>query len=97
MKIQLTKKEVKNTLAIMDKVEDGASVEFRKALKDTKSVKWHVGLSGDVEVEISEEYMSEFLAVYGKYIGLLVPQLKALYETIKLFQKDAESVINKYI
>ena len=41
--------------------------------------------------------MSEFLAVYGKYIGLLVPQLKALYETIKLFQKDAESVINKYI
>ncbi len=97
MKIQLTKKEVKNTLAIMDKVEDGASVEFRKALKDTKSVKWHVGLSGDVEVEISEEYMSEFLAVYGKYIGLLVPQLKALYETIKLFQEDAESVINKYI
>lgn len=96
MKIQLTKKEVKNTLAIMDKVEDGASVEFKKAIKDTKAVKWHIGLTGDVDIEINEEYMSEFLAVYGKYIGLLVPQIKSLYETVKLFQEDAESVINKY-
>ena len=39
MKIQLTSKEIKNTLAIMDKVESGASIEFKKAIKDTKAVK----------------------------------------------------------
>lgn len=97
MKIQVTKKEVKSLLGIMDKVEDGASVEFRKALKDTKAVKWHVGLTGDVEIEINEDYMAEFLDLYGKYIGLLVPQIKALYETVKMFQEDAETVVQKYI
>lgn len=96
MKIQLTQKEVKNTLAIMDKVEDDASVEFKKAIKDTKAVKWHLGASGTVDIEISEEYMSDFLTVYGKYIGLLVPQIKTLYETVKLFQEEAESVVHKY-
>ena len=97
MKIQLTPKEIKNTLAIMDKVESGASIEFKKAIKDTKAVKWHLSTSGIVDIEINEEYMSDFLTVYGKYIGLLVPQIKTLYETVKLLQEEAESVVHKYI
>lgn len=97
MKIQLTSKEIKNTLAIMDKVESGASMEFKKAIKDTKAVKWRLGASGIVDIEINEEYMSDFLTVYGKYIGLLVPQIKTLYETVKLLQEEAESVVHKYI
>ena len=97
MKIQLTSKEIKNTLAIMDKVESGASIEFKKAIKDTKAVKWHLGTSGIVDIEINEEYMSDFLTVYGKYIRLLVPQIKTLYETVKLFQEETESVVHKYI
>lgn len=97
MKIQVTKKETKSLLAIMDKVEDGASVEFKKALKDTKAVQWHVDITGDVSIEINEDYMTEFLDLYGKYIGILVPQIKALYETARMFQKDAEAVIQKYV
>ena len=97
MKIQLTSKEIKNTLAIMDKVESGASIEFKKAIKDTKAVKWYLGASGIVDIEINEEYMSDFLTVYGKYIGLLVPQIKTLYETVKLLQEETESVVYKYI
>ena len=97
MKIQLTSKEIKNTLAIMDKVENGASMEFKKAIKDTKAVKWRLGASDIVDIEINEEYMSDFLTVYGKYIGLLVPQIKTLYETVKLLQEEAESVVHKYI
>lgn len=97
MKIQLTSKEIKNTLAIMDKVESGASMEFKKAIKDTKAVKWHFGASGTVDIEINEKYMSDFLTVYGKYIGLLVPQIKTLYETVKLLQEETESVVYKYI
>ena len=97
MKIQLTSKEIKNTLAIMDKVESGASIEFKKAIKDTKAVKWQLGASGIVDIEINEEYMSDFLTVYGKYIGLLVPQIKTLYETVKLLQEETESVVHKYI
>ena len=97
MKIQLTSKEIKNTLAIMDKVESGASIEFKKAIKDTKAVKWHLGASGIVDIEINEEYMSDFLTVYGKYIRLLVPQIKTLYETVKLLQEETESVVHKYI
>ena len=97
MKICITKKEVKSLLNIMDKVEDGASVEFKKALKDTKAVKFHVNLTGDVEVNVNEDYMEDFLNLYGKYIGLLVPQAKALYETVKAFQVEAKDVIHKYI
>ena len=97
MKICITKKEVKSLLNIMDKVEDGASVEFTKALKDTKAVKFHVNLTGDVEVNVNEDYMEDFLDLYGKYIGLLVPQVKALYETVKMFQKETEDVIQKYV
>ena len=97
MKICITKKEVKSLLNVMDKVEDGASVEFKKALKDTKAVKFHVNLTGDVEVNVNEDYMEDFLDLYGKYIGLLVPQVKALYETVKMFQEEAEDVIHKYI
>ena len=97
MKICITKKEVKSLLNVMDKIEDGASVEFKKALKDTKAVKFHVNLTGDVEVNVNEDYMEDFLDLYGKYIGLLVPQVKALYETVKMFQEEAEDVIHKYI
>lgn len=97
MKICIAKKEVKSLLNVMDKVEDGASVEFKKALKDTKSIKFHINLTGDVEVEVSEDYMEEFLDLYGKYIGLLIPQVKALYETVKMFQEEAEDIIQKYV
>ena len=97
MKICITKKEVKSLLNIMDKVENGASVEFKKALKDTKAVKVHISLTGDVEVNVNEDYMEDFLDLYGKYIGLLIPQIKALYETAKTFQEEAEDVIHKYI
>ena len=98
MKIQLTSKEIKNTLAIMDKVESGASMEFKKAIKDTKAIKWSLSASsGTVDIEINEEYMSDFLTVYEKYIRLLVPQIKTLYETVKLFKEETESVVHKYI
>ena len=97
MKICITKKEVKSLLNVMDKVEDGASVEFKKALKDTKAVKFHINLTGDVEVNVNEDYMEDFLDLYGKYIGLLVPQAKALDETVKAFQVETEDVIQKYI
>ena len=97
MKICITKKEVKSLLNIMDKVEDGGAVELKKALKDTKAVKFHVNLTGDVEVNVNEDYMEDFLDLYGKYIGLLVPQVKALYETVKMFQEETEDVIQKYI
>ena len=97
MKICITKKEAKSLLNIMDKVEDGASVEFKKALKDTKAVKFHINLTGDVEVNVNEDYMEDFLDLYGKYIGLLVPQAKALYETVKMFQEETEDVIHTYI
>ena len=97
MKICITKKEVKSLLNVMDKVEDGASAEFKKALKDTKAVKFHVNLTGDVEVNVNEDYMEEFFNLYGKYIGLLIPQIKALYETVKMFQEETEVVFHKYI
>ena len=97
MKICITKKEVKSLLNIMDKVEDGASVEFKKALKDTKAVKFHVNLTGNIEINVNEDYMEEFFDLYGKYVGLLVPQAKALYETVKMFQEETEDVIHKYI
>lgn len=100
MKICIEKKEVKALCEVMDKVKEGASEEIKEAfknIKETKALKIHVNLSGNVEIEISDEYMAEFLSVYGKYIGIIIPQIKALFETIKTFQEESFAVVNKYI
>lgn len=97
MKIKFTKKEIKSTLAIMDKIENGSSEEFKKTIKDNKAIKWNLSLTGEVDIEVNEEYMSEFLDMYGKYIGLLVPQVKTFYETVKLLQEETETIVSKYI
>ena len=48
-------------------------------------------------LKVNEDYIEDFLDLYGKYIGLLIPQIKALYETVKIFQEEAEDVIQKYV
>ena len=100
MKICIEKKEAKALCEVMDKVKEGASEEVKEAFKNakqTKALKINVNLSGNVEIEISDEYMAEFLSVYGKYIGIIIPQIKVLFETVKTFQEESFAVVNKYI
>ena len=100
MKICIEKREAKALCKVMDNVKEGASEEIKEAFKNakqTKALKINVNLSGDVEVEISDEYMAEFISVYGKYMGIIIPQIKVLFETVKTFQEEAFEVVGKYI
>ena len=100
MKICIEKREAKALCKVMDNVKEGASEEIKEAFKNakqTKALKINVNLSGNIEIEISDEYMTEFISVYGKYIGIIIPQIKVLFETIKTFQEESFAVVNKYI
>ena len=100
MKICIGKREAKALCKVMDNVKEGSAEEIREAFKNakqTKALKINVNLSGDVEVEISDEYMAEFISVYGKYMSIIIPQIKALFETAKMFQEESFAVVNKYI
>lgn len=96
MIITLTRQEVTSLMNVMNAVEENGSNELKEMLKDNKIISYKVGLTGSVEVQIKPEYMEEFLAVYEKFIGLFVSQAKALYESVCLFQQEAEQVVNKY-
>lgn len=100
MKICIEKKEVKALCEVMNKVKEGSAEEIKdmfKNIKETKALKININLSGNVEIEISDEYMAEFLSVYGKYIGIIIPQIKALFETVKTFQEESLKIVDKYI
>ena len=100
MKICIGKREAKALCKIMDNVKEGASEEIKEAFKNakqTKALKINVNLSGNVEIEISEEYMEEFISLYGKYMSIMIPQVKALLETAKMFQEESIGVVTKYI
>lgn len=90
MIITLTRQEVTSLMKVMDTIEENGSNELKEMLKDNKIISYKVGLTGSVEVQIKPEYMEEFLAVYEKFIGLFVSQTKALYESVCLFQQEAQ-------
>jgi RNA-binding protein YhbY len=95
MKIKLTPKEAQTLQNIASSIDEEVVEEITEVMKDNKLIKIEVLPTG-VTIKIDSDYTEEFLSVYGKFIKLIVPQIKTMYETVILFQEEAEKVIEKY-
>ena len=94
MKIVLNKTEVAAVKDIFVKADTSVNIGDvlnKKLVKVSADI-----LTGNVTVTIKDEYVAEFLITYGKYIGLLLPQLKGVVSTVKSMANDLSGVVVKY-
>lgn len=96
MKIKLTAKEAQTLNNIASSIDEKTLEEITEAIKDNKLIKIETLPTG-VTIKIDSDYTEEFLSVYGKFIKLIVPQIKTMYETFIVFQEEIEEVIEKHI
>lgn len=98
MVIKFSKQEIAELQNVMENAEQGSVEELQSLVKDTNLVKFRLHpIEKSLEVIINEDYMVDFLQVYGRFVPLFVSQTKALFETIKLFNEEAETIVNKYL
>lgn len=105
MKVILTKKELKSYESIMVDVASSAKKNIEAEISLIKEklttgngiVKVRPLLTGGVLIAISEEYLIEFMKVYGRYANILVAQGIGLYQTLIAMQSDLEGVVSKHV
>jgi hypothetical protein len=95
MQIKLTAKEAEQLKEIVSSVDEDALEDITEAIKDNKLIKTKLSPAGIV-IKINSDYTEDFLSVYGKFIKILIPQAKTMYETVILFQEEIEEVIEKH-
>lgn len=97
MVFKFSKKEVAELKNIMETAEPGSLVSYKELLKDSNLMKFRiVPMDGSLEVIINEDYSVEYLQTYGRYVGLLSSQAKALIETVRLLTMETDYVTSKY-
>lgn len=98
MKIILSFKEVKEIKNIMESVETGSSKAFIDSLKGNKVITCNIdAFNQKVSINIKEEYVVDFLAVYGKYTQILISQAKVIKSTLETFGIETAKVIEKHV
>ena len=98
MKITLSLRETMRLKAIMGAIDENSVKELTKGLEESNLAKVNYDiLAGNVTVEIDEEYVSEYLEVYEKYIDILVQQAKVLFKTSIMLQSETGKVVEKYV
>lgn len=97
MKIILSFKEVKELKNIMETIEKDSCEAIVESFKNNKVLTCNVDMiKQQITVNIKEEYMIDFLAVYGKYAQVFVSQAKFIKNTIEAFGAETAKVIEKY-
>lgn len=97
MKISLSFKEIKEMKEIIEAVEKDSSKAFIDSFKKNKLITCNVDMFNQkVVLNIKEEYIVDFFAVYGKYTKVLVSQTKAIMETVEMLGQDTARVVEKY-
>lgn len=94
MKISLTPKEAEQLKEIVSSVDEDILEDIVDSL-NSKLVKTKLSPTG-VVIKINPNYTEDFLAMYGKFMKLIVPQIKAVYETVIVFQQEAEKIFEKH-
>lgn len=104
MKLILTKKEVLAYKEVLVGISDTLKYDGLEALNELKDslsgnniVKYKVFPGGNVVVSIKEDYLVEFMGVYGKYANILVSQGLTMYQTLLALQLDIDNVITKHM
>ena len=98
MKIVLTGKELSAIKSIMEHTESGSVNELAKGLKDNKIISYSVQpLKKEIEIEVNPDYVSDFLDVYDRFIGIIVDQTKALFKTALMLSEETGKIVEKYV
>lgn len=98
MKIVLTGRELSAIKSIMEHTESGSVNELAKGLKDNKVISYSVQpLKKEIEIEVNPDYVSDFLDVYDRFIGIIVDQTKALFKTALMLSEETGKIVEKYV
>lgn len=98
MKIVLTGRELSAIKSIMEHTENGSVNELAKELKDNKVISYSVQpLKKEIEIEVNPDYVSDFLDVYDRFIGIIVDQTKALFKTAVMLSEETGKIVEKYV
>lgn len=110
MKIILTRKETKSIKELykgMEGVVEGITEELidntfshlKEKCSDNKNKMINVSLNIklDTVIDINEEYVCDFLELYGEVLKLAVPQTIALIKTIYDFINKTDKLAQKYM
>lgn len=98
MKIVLTGRELSAIKSIMEHTESGSVNELAKGLKDNKIISYSVQpLKKEIEIEVNPDYVSDFLDVYDRFIGIIVDQTKALFKTALMLSEETGKIVEKYV
>lgn len=97
MKITLTQKEAVRLQTIMETAENGSVEQLKALVKDNKIMQFKIcPIKKEIEINISEDYMVDYLDVYSRFVGLFVSQTKALMHTAEVFGEETRKVVAKY-
>lgn len=98
MKIVLTGRELSAIKSIMEHTESGSVNELAKGLKDNKVISYSVQpLKKEIEIEVNPDYVSDFLDVYDRFVGIIVDQTKALFKTAVMLSEETGKIVEKYV
>ena len=98
MKIVLTGRELSAIKSIMEHTESGSVNELAKGLKDNKIISYSVQpLKKEIEIEVNPDYVSDFLDVYDRFVGIIVDQTKALFKTALMLSEETGKIVEKYV
>lgn len=98
MKIVLTGRELSAIKSIMEHTESGSVNELAKGLKDNKVISYSVQpLKKEIEIEVNPDYVSDFLDVYDRFVGIIVDQTKALFKTAVMLSEETGKIVDKYV
>ena len=98
MKIVLTGRELSAIKSIMEHTESGSVNELAKGLKDNKIISYSVQpLKKEIEIEVNSDYVSDFLDVYDRFVGIIVDQTKALFKTALMLSEETDKIVEKYV
>lgn len=107
MKIILTKKEIQECKEFGKKISEMTKSqipnikEVRKAINSSLPVTIHMAITGNIVIDIKEEFTIKFMSLYSKYIAMLVPNIMAIYYTLQNFcteyYKMQEELVQKYL
>ena len=107
MKIILTKKEIQECKEFSKKISEISNSkipnikEVRKAINSSLPVTIHVAITGNIVIDIKEEFTIKFMSLYSKYIAMLIPNIMAIYYTLQNFcteyDKMQEELVQKYL
>ena len=51
----------------------------------------------EIEIEVTPDYVSDFLDVYDRFIGIIVDQTKALFKTALMLSEETGKIVEKYV